>query len=97
MTEKDENESVVRIGNKPVLSYALAVITEFNKGNNEVLLKARGRAISRAVDVAEIIRNKFIPNVRIEEIKTGLEKVERENGEKIDISSMEIRLKLPSE
>jgi len=47
-------ENVVYIGNKPVMNYVLAVVTQMNSGVPEVMLKARGRAISRAVDVAEI-------------------------------------------
>ena len=48
-------ENIVYIGNKPVMNYVLAVVTQMNSGVTEVILKARGRAISRAVDVAEIV------------------------------------------
>ena len=48
-------ENVVYIGNKPVMNYVLAVVTQMNGGVPSVMLKARGRAISRAVDVAEIV------------------------------------------
>ncbi|MGZ7096546.1 MAG: DNA-binding protein Alba, partial [Methanobacterium sp.] len=54
------DENVVYIGTKPVMNYVLAVVTQMNNGSSEVMLKARGRAISRAVDVAEIVRNKFL-------------------------------------
>ncbi|HDI10182.1 MAG TPA: RNA-binding protein, partial [Euryarchaeota archaeon] len=50
-----QEENVVYIGGKPVMNYVLAVITQFNEGGDRVVLKARGRAISRAVDVAEIV------------------------------------------
>jgi DNA-binding protein len=49
-----ENADVIFIGNKPPMSYVLAVVTQFNSGSTEVVIKARGRAISRAVDAAEI-------------------------------------------
>ncbi len=41
------------------MNYVLAVLTQFNSGATEVSIKARGRAISRAVDVAEIVRKRF--------------------------------------
>jgi len=85
-------ENVIYIGNKNVMSYVLAVVTQFNNGCEEVVLKARGRAISRAVDTAEVIRNKFLPNVQIKEIRTGTEELEGEGGQKISVSSIEIVL-----
>jgi len=48
-------ENIVYIGNKPVMNYVLAVVTQINGGVSKVCLKARGRAISRCVDVAEIL------------------------------------------
>ena len=56
-------ENIVYIGNKPVMNYVLAVVTQMNSEFSEVNLKARGRAINRAVDVAEIVRNKFLKDV----------------------------------
>lgn len=54
--EKRTDENVIYVGNKPPMSYVLAVITQFNTtGSEEVVIKARGRAISRAVDTAEIV------------------------------------------
>ncbi|HIE60054.1 MAG TPA: DNA-binding protein Alba, partial [Hydrogenothermaceae bacterium] len=58
-------ENAVYIGNKPVMNYVLAVLTQFNSGAKEVAIKARGKAISRAVDVAEIIRKRFLPDVEL--------------------------------
>jgi len=50
----------VLIGRKPIMNYVLACITLFHSGAKEVSIKARGRAISRAVDVAEILRKRFM-------------------------------------
>lgn len=61
-------ENVIFIGSKPVMNYVLAVVTQFNGGADRVSLKARGKAISRAVDTAEIVRNGFIPNADVEDI-----------------------------
>ncbi|MHC1635974.1 MAG: DNA-binding protein Alba [Candidatus Methanospirareceae archaeon] len=85
-------ENVIYIGNKPVMSYVLAVVTQFNNGFDEVVIKARGRAISRAVDTAEVVRNKFMPSVEVKDIKIGTEEIVGEDGNKANVSSIEITL-----
>jgi len=97
MAEREEraertDNNVVFVGKKPAMSYVLACVTQFNAGNGEVILKARGRAISHAVDVAEIVKNKFITNTEIKNVKIGTEEVESEQGEKLNVSSIEIVL-----
>ncbi len=87
-----EEENVVYVGSKPVMNYVLACITQFNEGANEVRIKARGRAISRAVDVAEIVRNRFMPEVEVKDIKIGTEELETEEGDTVNVSTIEIVL-----
>ncbi len=87
---KDEN--VVYIGKKSVMSYVLAVITQFNNGAPEVAIKARGKVISRAVDVAEIVRNRFMPDAKIKSIDIKTEELTSEDGSMAKVSSMEITL-----
>ncbi len=82
-------DNVVYIGNKPVMNYVLAVVTQFNSGAKEVTIKARGRAISRAVDVAEVTRNRFLAESKVKDIRIGTEKIASERGES-NISTMEI-------
>lgn len=65
---KTAEDNIILIGSKPAMNYVLAVITQFNSGSKKVVLKARGRSISRAVDLAEIVRNKFLPNLEVKEI-----------------------------
>ena len=86
-------DNVIYIGNKPVMSYVLAVVTQFNNGFDEVVIKARGRAISRAVDTAEVVKNKFMPGIEIKDIKIGTESIVGEGGDKANVSSMEITMK----
>ncbi|MGB9937231.1 MAG: DNA-binding protein Alba [Methanobacterium sp.] len=86
------DENVVYIGNKPVMNYVLAVVTQMNNGSPEVTLKARGRAISRAVDVAEIVRNKFILDAELGSIDISTEEVTNNEGTNSNISAIEILL-----
>lgn len=90
MAERDEN--TVYVGRKPVMSYVMAVITQFNGGASEVNVKARGKIISRAVDVAEIVRNKFLTDVKVKSISTSTEELTSESGEKTKVSAIEIVL-----
>ena len=93
MTAKEENEeNVIFIGNKPPMSYVLAVVTQFNSGSAEVVIKARGRAISRAVDAAEITRNRFVTDAKVKEIRIGTESITNEEGRTSNVSSIEISL-----
>ena len=57
--------NAVLIGKKPIMNYVLACITFFHGGAKEVKIKARGKAISRAIDVAEVVRRKFLPDVKV--------------------------------
>ncbi|MBU3967491.1 MAG: DNA-binding protein Alba [Euryarchaeota archaeon] len=74
------DNNVVYVGSKPVMNYVLAVVKEFNNGASEVILKARGKAISRAVDAAEVSRNRFLTETKINGITIGTEKMQSENG-----------------
>jgi DNA-binding protein len=91
MAEKKSAENVVFIGVKPVMNYVLAVITQFNQGFNEVVLKARGKAISRAVDVAEIVRNRFMQGAKVGSINISTEQMQGERGQ-TNVSTIEITL-----
>ena len=94
MAEKEERaeSNIVFVGKKPAMSYVLACVTQFNDGKAEVILRARGRAISHAVDVAEIVKNKFVTNAEVKNVVIGTEEVESEQGEKLNVSSIEIIL-----
>jgi len=88
---KDPN--TISVGTKPAMSYVLAVITHFNSSDvKEVVLKARGRAITTAVDTAEIVRRKFLKELKADKITIGTEELQREDGTR-NVSTMEIKLK----
>jgi len=84
-------DNTVFVGNKPVMNYVLAVVTQFNNGADEVAIKARGKAISRAVDTAEIALNRFLENVQKKDIITSTEVIDTDTG-KTNVSSIEITL-----
>ena len=83
------DDNIIYVGNKPVMNYVLAVVTQFNNGADEVLIKARGRAISRAVDVAEISRKRFLTEVDVKDIAISTESLATETGE-TNVSAIEI-------
>jgi DNA-binding protein len=83
-------ENVVLIGKKPTMNYVLAVVTQFNNGAKNVKIRARGNAISRAVDVAEISRNRFLTNLAVSDITINSEEISNEDGTKSKVSSIEI-------
>ena len=84
-----ENNTIF-VGSKPVMNYVLAVVTQFNEGSHSVLLRARGKAISRAVDAAEIVRNRFVPDADVVDIQISTEEIENYNSEKTNVSIIEI-------
>ena len=91
--ERKTDENVIYVGSKPPMSYVLAVITQFNtSGSDEVVIKARGRAISTAVDAAEITRNRFATDKEVKEIKISTESITNEEGRTSNVSTIEICL-----
>ena len=92
-TPREEN--TVFIGRKPVMNYVVACLTFFNAGEKEVTVKARGRAISRAVDTIELLRRAFVKDVGVKIINLGTEEVEREEGRRSNVSTIEITVAKP--
>lgn len=90
MAEEDDN--IVYVGNKPAMSYVLAVVTQFSDGQDKVHVKARGKAISRAVDVAEIVRNRFVEDSEVDSIDIGTDEIDTDEGDKMNVSSIQIDL-----
>ena len=84
-------DDVVFVGNKPVMNYVLAVVTQFSSGAKDVRIMARGRAISRAVDVAEVSRSRFLPDVSVKGIQISTEVLNTDRGD-TNVSAIEITL-----
>ncbi len=89
------DENVVFIGSKPFMNYVTGVVMQFTtKGSNEVIIKARGKFISRAVDVAEVATKRFLKehNISVKDIKIDSEEFENKEGRKVNVSIIEITL-----
>ena len=86
--------NAVLIGKKPIMNYVLACITFFHGGAKEVSIKARGRSNSRAIDVAEVVRHRFLPDAKIKNISIGTDKLLplEEGNSPINVSTIEITL-----
>ena len=90
-----EKSAIVFIGSKPPMDYVLAVMTRLSAGDaKEVVLKARGKAITTAVDVAEITRNRFLKDLKVSKIAIGTEEMPAREGENRArmVSTLEITL-----
>jgi len=88
------DKNTIYIGKKPPMTYVLAVLTAFNDlGAESIALKARGRAISTAVDVAEICRNRFMTDLQPVSIDIATEQLPSYDGGTRGVSSIAITMK----
>jgi DNA-binding protein len=75
------------------VNYVLACLTQINNGSNVVTVKARGRAISRAVDVAQVLTKRFATDIKVQGIAINTEQVKSTiTGGMSNVSSIEIKL-----
>jgi DNA-binding protein len=84
--------NLVRIGKKPIMNYVTACVTLFNSGNEEVMVRARGQAIEKAIDTVQMLRRGFLKDVNVRSINLGSEDVTRLDGTRGNISVIEIIL-----
>ena len=93
MTEDTmEDSHTVFIGSKPFMNYVTGVVMQFTtQGASEVTVKARGKFISRAVDVSEVATKRFLEGqVAIKDIRIDSEEFENKEGKKVRVSTIEI-------
>lgn len=98
VNKKDNNEesfdkTVMYIGKKPSMNYVLAINTRMMEGLDELTIKARGKTISKAVDVAEIVTNRFITDANDNQIKISTDEIIHDDGNKTNVSTIEIVIK----
>jgi DNA-binding protein len=88
-------ENTVYIGQKPTMNYVLATVTQFNGSSTTITIKARGRSISKAVDVALIVKDRFVPDCELQDISICTEVLNGDDGQPLKVSSIEISLSRP--
>ncbi|MDP2628982.1 MAG: DNA-binding protein Alba [Nanoarchaeota archaeon] len=91
----EQNENVIFVGAKPFINYIKGVTMQFtSKNKTEVIIKARGKFISKAVDLAEVIKKKFSenPKAKVKNIKIDSDDFENKDGRKVKVSEIEITI-----
>jgi len=87
-------DNSIFIGSKPFMNYVTGVVMQFTtKDSEEVIIKARGKFISRGVDVAEVACKRFLEGkASIRDIRIDSEEFENKEGRRVRVSIMEITL-----
>src|SRR3989442_2163577 len=86
--EEELGPNLVRIGKKPTMNYVVACVTLFNTGVPEVMVRARGQSITKAVEVVDMLRRAFLKNVTIESVDIGTEEIKRDDGSIASLSTI---------
>lgn len=87
-------DNTIFVGGKPFMNYVTGVVMQFTtKGANEVIIKARGKFISRAVDIAEVSTKRFLEGQsEVKDIKIDSEEFQNKEGKQVRVSTIEITL-----
>ena len=91
------DENTIFIGKKPLMSYVLAALRQINGDEGTLVIKARGKAISRAVDVAEILRHQYVHTAHVDDIEISTEQLTSDEGRESNVSSIEIFMSIPED
>ncbi|MFA5259395.1 MAG: DNA-binding protein Alba [Candidatus Pacearchaeota archaeon] len=94
----NDKDNIIFVGIKPFMNYVTGVVMQFqNKGQNEVVVSARGKFTSKAIDVVEVAKRTFLKdeNIQVRDIKISSEQFENKEGRRIFVSSIEIYLVKP--
>ena len=92
---EEDKDNIIFIGMKPFMNYVTGVVMQFqNKGQKEVIVSARGKFTSKAIDVSEVARRTFLKdeNIQVKDIKIASEQFENKEGKRIYVSTIEIHL-----
>ncbi len=93
--EHKADDNTVFVGKKPSMGYVLAALTQFTNGATEIGVKARGKLTSKAIDVVQILKNRYLNDVNIKEVRIGTEELTGEDGRVNRVSTIEIYLSKP--
>ncbi len=92
---KTDKDNIIFVGIKPFMNYVTGVVIQFKtKNQEEVIVSARGKFISKAVDITEVARRTFLKdeNIKVKDIKISSEAFENKEGKRIHVSAIEIVL-----
>jgi DNA-binding protein len=78
------------MGSKPIMNYVVACLTLFNEGTENVIIRARGKHINKAVDTVELLRRVFLTNLKVVDADTGTDVLTRTDGNQAHVSTIEI-------
>ena len=84
------DDNVIYVGKKGVMNYVMAAITQLSRGEKEIHVKARGRSISKAVDIVQLLKNRFETAAKVKGIEIDTEEVKAEEGGMIKVSTIDI-------
>ena len=87
------NDKRIYVGKKPAMNYVLAINSRMHEGLDKITIKSRGKMISKAVDVAEIVTNRFVTDANDDEVKLSTEEIFKEDGTSTNVSTIEIVIK----
>jgi len=87
-------KAMVIVGRKPIMRYVTACITLFNRGEREILLRARGRSIKNCVDTVMLLRRSFYTELKVKKVSIGSDEAEFDGDKKRYVSYMEILITL---
>jgi DNA-binding protein len=90
----NNDDNSIFVGEKPFMNYVTGVVIQFTtQGATEVIVKARGKFISRAVDIVEVARNRFLQGqIKIKDIQVGSEEFKNKEGKDVRVSTIDITL-----
>ncbi len=88
----EQEPNMVRIGKKPTMNYVVACMTLLNTGVGEVMVRARGQSITKAVETVDLLKRAFMKNIRVHSVDIGTEEIKREDGSIASLSMIEIIL-----
>ncbi len=88
------DEHTMYIGAKPFMNYVTGVVMQFTtQGAEELVLKARGKFISKAVDIAEVATKRFLEGqIKLKDIKVDSEEFQNKEGRTVRVSTIELTL-----
>ena len=89
-----EADNSIFVGTKPFMNYVTGVVMQFTtKGAEDVIVKARGKFISRAVDVAQVATKRFLQDmIKVGDITIDSEDFKNKEGKEVRVSTIEIKL-----